>query len=80
MDGTLYFSYNKKEDATNYACSLSLPSIQSGHYGPFFNLILPQSVPGLSSSPKIDEFQPQIFPEIPTRGQAVFIECFAYGL
>uniref|UniRef100_A0AC34GP16 Uncharacterized protein n=1 Tax=Panagrolaimus sp. ES5 TaxID=591445 RepID=A0AC34GP16_9BILA len=79
MDGTLYFSYNKKEDATSYACSLSLPSIQSGHYGPFFNLIFPQSVPGASSSPKIDEFQPQIFPEIPTRGQSIFIECFAYG-
>uniref|UniRef100_A0A7E4WCE2 Down syndrome cell adhesion molecule-like protein Dscam2 n=1 Tax=Panagrellus redivivus TaxID=6233 RepID=A0A7E4WCE2_PANRE len=79
MDGTLYFSYNKKEDASSYACSLSLPTIQSGHYGPFFNLVLPQSLISISSAPRIDEFQPQIFPEIPTRGQAVFIECFAYG-
>uniref|UniRef100_A0AC34QHM4 Fibronectin type-III domain-containing protein n=2 Tax=Panagrolaimus sp. JU765 TaxID=591449 RepID=A0AC34QHM4_9BILA len=79
MDGTLFFSYNQKDDATSYACSLSLMSTQSGHYGPFFRLILPEAIPGPSSAPKIDDSQPQIFPEIPTFGQSVYIECFAFG-
>jgi hypothetical protein len=30
--------------------------------------------------PRIDDYQPQLFPEVPTRGQSVYLECFAYGL
>ncbi|VDL80288.1 unnamed protein product [Nippostrongylus brasiliensis] len=78
LDGTLYFSYVVKEDETSYACSLSLSSTQSGHYGPFFRLNVPvsQDVP---FAPRIDAAQPQIFPESPTIGTTVYLECFAYG-
>ncbi|WKY05022.1 hypothetical protein Q1695_005770 [Nippostrongylus brasiliensis] len=78
LDGTLYFSYVVKEDETSYACSLSLSSTQSGHYGPFFRLNVPvsQDVP---FAPRIDAAQPQIFPEAPTIGTTVYLECFAYG-
>lgn len=30
--------------------------------------------------PRIDEFQPLLFPAVPTRGQFAYLECFAYGL
>ncbi|CAD5220987.1 unnamed protein product [Bursaphelenchus okinawaensis] len=79
MDGTLYFSYNTNEDADTYACTLALNGPRSGQYGPFFNLILPQTTENVSFAPKIDESQPQVFPEMPIRGQVVQIECFAYG-
>ncbi|CAJ0602554.1 unnamed protein product [Cylicocyclus nassatus] len=78
LDGTLYFSYVTKDDETSYACSLSLTSTQSGHYGPFFRLQvpIPQEMP---FAPRIDSSQPQVFPEAPTLGSAVYLECFAYG-
>ncbi|TMS38088.1 hypothetical protein L596_004891 [Steinernema carpocapsae] len=79
MDGSLYFSYTKKSDDTRYACSLSVSQTQSGQYGPFFRLVLPSSTHGQAFAPQIDEFQPQILPEIPTRGHTVYLECFAYG-
>ncbi|KAK6748075.1 hypothetical protein RB195_000973 [Necator americanus] len=78
LDGTLYFSYVTKNDETSYACSLSLSSTQSGHYGPFFRLQVPspQETP---FPPRIDSSQPQVFPEAPTLGSTVYLECFAYG-
>ncbi|KAL6739649.1 hypothetical protein Aduo_013080 [Ancylostoma duodenale] len=78
LDGTLYFSYVTKADETSYACSLSLSSTQSGHYGPFFRLqvSVPQETP---FPPRIDSAQPQVFPEAPTVGSTVYLECFAYG-
>ncbi|CAD5228101.1 unnamed protein product [Bursaphelenchus xylophilus] len=79
MDGTLYFSYNVKSDADTYACTLALNGPRSGQYGPFFNLVLPQTTENVTFAPKIDEYQPQVFPEVPVRGQIVQIECFAYG-
>uniref|UniRef100_A0A914HVU1 Uncharacterized protein n=1 Tax=Globodera rostochiensis TaxID=31243 RepID=A0A914HVU1_GLORO len=94
MDGTLFFSYNVREDEDSYACTLSLPATQSAQLGPFFRLLLPLGhiAPNLKAArgkgphhhphafaPRIDEFQPQIFPEVPTRGDSVFLECFAYG-
>ncbi|EPB73501.1 immunoglobulin domain protein [Ancylostoma ceylanicum] len=62
----------------SYACSLSLSSTQSGHYGPFFRLQVPvpQETP---FPPRIDSAQPQVFPEAPTVGSTVYLECFAYG-
>ncbi|KAL3120556.1 hypothetical protein niasHT_007848 [Heterodera trifolii] len=94
MDGTLFFSYNVREDEDSFACTLSLPATQSAQLGPFFRLLLPLGhiSPNLqlprgktphhhphAFAPRIDEFQPQIFPEMPTRGDTVFLECFAYG-
>uniref|UniRef100_A0A1I7ZB21 Down syndrome cell adhesion molecule-like protein Dscam2 n=1 Tax=Steinernema glaseri TaxID=37863 RepID=A0A1I7ZB21_9BILA len=79
MDGSLYFSYTKKSDDTRYACSISVSQTQSGQYGPFFRLVLPSHPQGQAFAPQIDEFQPQILPEIPVRGQTVYLECFAYG-
>ncbi|VDM39799.1 unnamed protein product [Toxocara canis] len=78
-DGTLYFSYNVVEDATSYACSLALSSAQSGNYGPFFKLKLPHKVSEHAFAPKIDEMQPQVFPEHPQLGHTTYLECFAYG-
>lgn len=79
-------SKNFKDEVLNliirifsYACSLALPSMQSGHYGPFFRLVLPRSLQVAEFGPRIDEYQPQVFPEQPVRGQTVYIECFAYG-
>ncbi|KAK0398504.1 hypothetical protein QR680_002624 [Steinernema hermaphroditum] len=79
MDGSLYLSYTKKSDDTRYACSISVSQTQSGQYGPFFRLVLPSHQHGQPFAPQIDEFQPQILPEIPVRGQTVYLECFAYG-
>ncbi|VDO90892.1 unnamed protein product [Heligmosomoides polygyrus] len=78
LDGTLYFSYVTKEDETSYACSLSLSSTQSGHYGPFFRLNVPVSQEA-PFAPRIDSNQPQVFPENPVIGSTVYLECFAYG-
>ncbi|XGW31029.1 hypothetical protein V3C99_009748 [Haemonchus contortus] len=78
LDGTLYFSYVTKDDETSYACSLSLSSTQSGHYGPFFQLNVPHSQ-DIPFAPRIDSAQPQVFPESPTVGGTVYLECFAYG-
>uniref|UniRef100_A0A183CUK9 Immunoglobulin domain protein n=1 Tax=Gongylonema pulchrum TaxID=637853 RepID=A0A183CUK9_9BILA len=75
----LYFSYNIKEDQTSYACSVALTSVQSGHYGPFFNFRLPELVSEEHFPPQIDSFQPQVFPETPQVGQTAFLECFAYA-
>ncbi|KAI1716670.1 immunoglobulin domain-containing protein [Ditylenchus destructor] len=92
MDGTLYFSYNLPQDDNKYACTLALSATQSGQHGPFFRLILPNyekvHQPGAERGaprkpkpfpPRIDEYQPAVFPEFPMRGQTVYIECFAYG-
>lgn len=37
-DGTLYYSSINKTDEKRLACNIVSPSIQSGQYGPFFNL------------------------------------------
>jgi hypothetical protein len=70
---------SQKTSIFSYACTLSSSSIRSGQYGPFFNLILPQNGELGAFPPRIDEYQPQVFPEFPIRGQTVNIECFAYG-
>ncbi|VDN04222.1 unnamed protein product [Thelazia callipaeda] len=78
-DGTLYFSYNIKEDETSYACSIMLTSINKTITGPFFNLRLSKYISMVEFPPHIDTFQPQIFPEMPEVGESVFLECFAYA-
>ncbi|CAK5084527.1 unnamed protein product [Meloidogyne enterolobii] len=90
MEGTLYFAYNLREDDDSYACIATIET-QSAQQGPFFRLILPhlntkhKSTHGKvqrfphSFAPRIDEYQPQLFPELPIRGQTVHLECFAYG-
>lgn len=85
MDGTLYFSYNIPEDEDRYACTLTLATTQSAQHGPFFRLILPQFQHSIvkkqhSFPPKIDEYQPIVFPEFPLYDETIYIECFAYGL
>lgn len=85
MDGTLYFAYNIPEDANRYACTLTLATTQSAQHGPFFRLILPQFqhlaiIKQQPFQPKIDEYQPLVFPEFPLHGETIYIECFAYGL
>ncbi|CAI2332434.1 unnamed protein product [Caenorhabditis sp. 36 PRJEB53466] len=80
LDGTLFFSYVTAADEDSYACSLSVYSTQSGHYGPFFRLI--SSTPKLVNStfpPRLDSSQPQIFPEDPKVGDSIYLECFAYA-
>uniref|UniRef100_A0A8R1I5Y8 Ig-like domain-containing protein n=1 Tax=Caenorhabditis japonica TaxID=281687 RepID=A0A8R1I5Y8_CAEJA len=80
LDGTLFFSYVTKEDEDSYACSLSVYSTQSGHYGPFFRLI--SSTPSSANTtfaPRLDSSQPQIFPEDPKVGDSIYLECFAYA-
>uniref|UniRef100_A0A0N5A0L5 Contactin n=1 Tax=Parastrongyloides trichosuri TaxID=131310 RepID=A0A0N5A0L5_PARTI len=83
MDGSLFFSYNIKSDSKTYACSIALDTIGSGQYGPFFKFILPQNTrvdgPEQGFSPVIEEYKPQIFPDNPSLGKTVYIECFAYG-
>uniref|UniRef100_A0A0N5BZJ4 Contactin n=1 Tax=Strongyloides papillosus TaxID=174720 RepID=A0A0N5BZJ4_STREA len=83
MDGTLFFSYNIKSDSKRYACSVALDTIGSGLYGPFFQFILPPNIridgPESGFPPIIEEYKPQIFPENPSVGKTVYIECFAYG-
>ncbi|KJH52115.1 hypothetical protein DICVIV_01694 [Dictyocaulus viviparus] len=78
LDGTLYFSYVTKQDETSYACSLSLSYTQSGHYGPFFRFHVPVSQIE-PFAPRLDTSQPQVFPESPSLGSIVYLECFAYG-
>uniref|UniRef100_A0A914NQL9 Ig-like domain-containing protein n=1 Tax=Meloidogyne incognita TaxID=6306 RepID=A0A914NQL9_MELIC len=90
MEGTLYFAYNLREDDDSYACIATIET-QSAQQGPFFRLIIPhlntkyKSAHGKvqrfphSFAPRIDEYQPQLFPELPIRGQTVHLECFAYG-
>lgn len=56
-----------------------MPSIQGGHYGPFFNLRLPPYFLVKPFKPIIDEFRPLVFPEHPQIGNLVILECFAYG-
>ncbi|CEF70695.1 Contactin [Strongyloides ratti] len=83
MDGTLFFSYNIKSDAKTYACSIALDTIGSGQYGPFFKFILSPNTridgPEHGFPPIIEEYKPQIFPENPSIGKTVYLECFAYG-
>ncbi|PAV76911.1 hypothetical protein WR25_23667 [Diploscapter pachys] len=71
------FSYAKIEDENSYSCSLCVYSTQSGQYGPFFRLFIPST--DAAFAPRLAESQPQIFPDVPTLGQTLFIECFAYG-
>lgn len=62
---------------SRYACSLSLTSTASGHYGPFFRLRVPS--PQAQFKPRIDPSFPQVFPENPVIGDTVYVECFAYS-
>uniref|UniRef100_A0A1I8BHF8 Ig-like domain-containing protein n=1 Tax=Meloidogyne hapla TaxID=6305 RepID=A0A1I8BHF8_MELHA len=90
MEGTLYFAYNIREDDDSYACIATIAT-QSAQHGPFFRLILPHLNTKHKSAhskaqrhphafaPRIDEYQPQIFPELPIRGQNIHLECFAYA-
>ncbi|CAD6198211.1 unnamed protein product [Caenorhabditis auriculariae] len=78
LDGTLYLSNALQEDENSYACSLSVYSTQSGHYGPFFRLIVPNSG-NATFAPRLDSSQPQVFPEAPKLGESIYLECFAYG-
>lgn len=80
MDGTLYFAHNLAEDADSFACTLALSGPRAGQYGPFFRLVLPRQAEAGPFAPRIDEYQPQVFPEVPVRGQTVHIECVAYGM
>ncbi len=38
LDGSLYLSHLKKADEKAYSCNIVSSELQTGHYGPFFNL------------------------------------------
>ncbi|CAJ0568233.1 unnamed protein product, partial [Mesorhabditis spiculigera] len=83
LDGTLLFSHVLADDDESYACSLSLASTSSGHYGPFFRLRIPPAVlasPAREAfAPGLEAGHPQYFPDRPATGDTVYLECFAYG-
>ncbi|KRX49086.1 Contactin-5 [Trichinella murrelli] len=81
-DGTLYFSYYTKADEEQYACSLLISELQTGHYGPFFRLRTK-----LETYPSQDGFSPYFPRELPKvwqsnqalEGKEIVLECFAFG-
>ncbi|OUC41456.1 putative immunoglobulin domain protein [Trichinella nativa] len=81
-DGTLYFSYYTKADEEQYACSLLISELQTGHYGPFFRLRTKSE-----TYPSQDGFSPYFPRELPKvwqsnqalEGKEIVLECFAFG-
>ncbi|GMT25368.1 hypothetical protein PFISCL1PPCAC_16665 [Pristionchus fissidentatus] len=79
IDGTLMLSHVHRADERRYACSIRVPTTESGHYGPFFRLVVPGSLALTYFSPRIDPGHPKVFPDIPLRKETVYLECFAYA-
>uniref|UniRef100_A0A5S6QV32 Uncharacterized protein n=1 Tax=Trichuris muris TaxID=70415 RepID=A0A5S6QV32_TRIMR len=81
-DGALFFSHFTPDDEDRYACSLFIPELQTGHYGPFFRLRLRQDDKGSASDfePLFPQEMPRIWPpKSAVKGGHVVLECFAYG-
>ncbi|XP_023243546.1 contactin-like isoform X1 [Centruroides sculpturatus] len=77
FDGTLYFSSVEKADQGNYSCMVKNPITDDGRIGPKFYL----EVQPATSKQKLqfpNNFL-KIFPDNPTVGNDVRLECMAYG-
>lgn len=77
--GTLHFAHNKPQDATTYACTLAPRWARAGIYSPFARLIITSHSKLAAFAPRIDEYHPQVFPEVPIVGHDVLIECVGYA-
>ncbi|GMS96753.1 hypothetical protein PENTCL1PPCAC_18928 [Pristionchus entomophagus] len=79
IDGTLLFSHVHKSDERRYSCSIRVPTTESGHYGPFFRLVVPPTHSLTHFAPRIDPGHPKVFPDVPLRKETVYLECFAFA-
>uniref|UniRef100_A0A6P7GDV3 Contactin n=1 Tax=Diabrotica virgifera virgifera TaxID=50390 RepID=A0A6P7GDV3_DIAVI len=76
-DGALYFSALETIDRANYSCSVDSEFSDSGRNGPFFPLrVNPHSN---YQQLKFPNNFPKAFPEAPTAGKDVKLECIAFG-
>lgn len=76
-DGGLYFSSLETIDRGNYSCNVMSKVGDMGRNGPFFPLyVYPHSD---YQQLKFPNNFPKIFPEAPTVGQEVRLECIAFG-
>ncbi|XP_019880894.2 contactin-like [Aethina tumida] len=76
-DGALYFSALETIDRANYSCSVQSEFSDSGRNGPFFPLrVNPHSN---YQQLKFPNNFPKAFPEAPTAGKDVRLECVAFG-
>ncbi|CAH0562661.1 unnamed protein product [Brassicogethes aeneus] len=76
-DGALYFSALETIDRANYSCSVHSSILVSGKNGPFFPLrVNPHSN---YQQLKFPNNFPKAFPEAPTAGKEVRLECVAFG-
>ncbi|KAJ8986222.1 hypothetical protein NQ317_009928 [Molorchus minor] len=76
-DGALYFSALETIDRANYSCSVNSDFSDSGRNGPFFPLrVNPHSN---YQQLKFPNNFPKAFPEAPTAGKDVRLECVAFG-
>ncbi|XP_057652877.1 contactin [Diorhabda carinulata] len=76
-DGALYFSALETIDRANYSCSVNSEFSDSGRNGPFFPLrVNPHSN---YQQLKFPNNFPKAFPEAPTAGKDVRLECVAFG-
>ncbi|XP_072402624.1 contactin [Diabrotica undecimpunctata] len=76
-DGALYFSALETIDRANYSCSVDSEFSDSGRNGPFFQLrVNPHSN---YQQLKFPNNFPKAFPEAPTAGKDVKLECIAFG-
>ncbi|KAL1283601.1 Contactin-3 [Trichinella pseudospiralis] len=81
-DGTLYFSYYTKADEEQYACSLLISELQTGHYGPFFRLrTKSETYPSqVGFSPYFPRELPRVWQSNQAlEGKEIVLECFAFG-
>lgn len=76
-DGTLYFSALETIDRGNYSCSVQSEVSDTGRNGPFFPLqVNPHSN---YQKLKFPNNFPKAFPEAPTAGKDVRLECMVFG-
>lgn len=77
FDGALYFSALEQIDAGNYSCNVQSKVSDTGRNGPFFPLkVYPHSN---FQQLKFPNNFPKTFPEAPKSGDAVRLECVAFG-
>lgn len=76
-DGGLYFSALEAIDRGNYSCNVMSQVSDAGRNGPFFQIfVYPNSD---YQHLKFPNNFPKVFPEAPTVGQEVRLECVSFG-
>ncbi len=76
-DGYIYFSALENIDRGNYSCNVQSSEFNIGRNGPFFQIdVLPH--PNYQQLRFPQNF-PKSFPEAPVAGEAVRLECIAFG-